>query len=270
MADITIITKVEPEGSGTVTVDGTYEPDTVITLKAIPNEGFMFDKWSDGCMTAVRTITVTAPEEYTEPEEYTANFIPNENGGEGQSIGNGMLAFKHGAYISNNTNNKTTYGFMLLEDCNSEINGRFKYCIKPTINTVKKHLGKDENLYNVFFIQSNNAINDRATPSDIVNIILSNPILIVKNIGEYKDNDSTKESIISALYKLNKDELHKYIKNDDGSIIHPPAKGKELNFIEYDDFCINATYSNKNGFNSELERVLNENSLENYLGTYNE
>lgn len=267
MADITIITKVKPEGSGTVTVDGTYEPDTVITLKAIPNEGFMFDKWSDGCMTAVRTITVTAPEEYTEPEEYTAIFRPNENGGEEQSIGNGMLAFKHGAYISNN-DNPQSYGFMLLEDCNSEIDYRFKYCTKPTINIVNSYLGKDENLYNVFFVQSNTAINDRVTSSDIAHMILSNPILIVKNIGEYKDNGSPKRSIISALYKLNKDELYKYIKNDDSSIIHPQGTGKELNFIEYDDFCINATYSNKNGFNSELERVLNENiSLENYLGT---
>ena len=266
MADILyeIRTKVEPDVGGTVSGGGIYAEDTIATLEAKPNNGYTFDKWSDDCMTAKRTITVT---KITAAEEYIAIFHSNEEGdggGEEQSIGNGILAFKHGAYI----NNTTTYGFMLLEDCNSEIDGRFKYCIKPTINIVKRHLGKDENLYNVFFVQSNTAINDRATPSDIANMILSNPILIVKNIGEYKDNDSTKESIISALYKLNKDELHKYIKNDDGSIIHPQANGKELNFIEYDDFCINFRYSNKNDFKSELERVLNENmALENYLRT---
>lgn len=53
-----IVLSVYPEGSGTVTGDGTYEAGSEITIEAIPDDGFEFISWSDGNSANPRTITV--------------------------------------------------------------------------------------------------------------------------------------------------------------------------------------------------------------------
>lgn len=50
---------------GTVTGGGTYEHGTSVTIKATPNNGYKFVKWSDGNTNATRTITVTGSAIYT-------------------------------------------------------------------------------------------------------------------------------------------------------------------------------------------------------------
>ena len=50
---------VSPSRGGSVTGDGTYSSGTTVELKAIPNEGYEFEKWSDGETDNPRNITVT-------------------------------------------------------------------------------------------------------------------------------------------------------------------------------------------------------------------
>ena len=63
---------VSAGAGGTVTGGGTYESGTSITIKAIPNSGYKFVKWSDGNTTATRTITVSGN------TSLTATFEPDK------------------------------------------------------------------------------------------------------------------------------------------------------------------------------------------------
>ena len=50
---------------GTVSGGGTYVSGTAVTIKATPNAGYRFSKWSDGNTNASRTITVSGAATYT-------------------------------------------------------------------------------------------------------------------------------------------------------------------------------------------------------------
>ena len=63
------LTLTAAEG-GTVRGAGTYDSGTAVTLQAIPQPGWRFERWSDGNPNAVRTITLT------ENRSYTAYFAP--------------------------------------------------------------------------------------------------------------------------------------------------------------------------------------------------
>ncbi len=56
---------------GTVTGSGTYTEGTEVTLTAAANDGYYFDRWSDGDTNDTRVVTVTAN------ATYTANFAEN-------------------------------------------------------------------------------------------------------------------------------------------------------------------------------------------------
>lgn len=64
---------IVPEGAGTVTGDGVYNKDDKVTLKVIPNQGFIFNKWTE------ESIEISDETEllYTMPDTnvvLTANF----------------------------------------------------------------------------------------------------------------------------------------------------------------------------------------------------
>lgn len=85
----TISTSVSPSGSGNVSGGGTYDSGTVVTLTAIPNNGYLFDRWSDNVTAAQRTVTVNSNmnliayfTEYIEPTvQYTVTASPSPNNG---------------------------------------------------------------------------------------------------------------------------------------------------------------------------------------------
>lgn len=56
---------VTATAGGTVTGGGTYETGSSVTLKATPNTGYKFVKWSDGNTNATRTAIVTGDATYT-------------------------------------------------------------------------------------------------------------------------------------------------------------------------------------------------------------
>jgi hypothetical protein len=55
----TVNVGVIPAGTGTVDGVGTYPSGTTVTLTAIPNEGFAFDKWNDGNTENPREIVIS-------------------------------------------------------------------------------------------------------------------------------------------------------------------------------------------------------------------
>lgn len=82
-----INTSVDPLGSGTVTGAGQYLSGSEATLEAIPNEGYVFQRWSDGITTNPRSVTVNAAASYTaifeeEQSEYEVilSVYPEEAG----------------------------------------------------------------------------------------------------------------------------------------------------------------------------------------------
>lgn len=58
---------------GTVTGGGMYDQNAEVTLKAVPAEGYVFEKWNDGVTESVRVITVVGN------ANYVANFKKAED-----------------------------------------------------------------------------------------------------------------------------------------------------------------------------------------------
>ncbi len=58
-SDLTYTLSVFAEEGGTVTPGGTYPINTVVTIKATPNENYRFVAWHDGIKDNPRTITIT-------------------------------------------------------------------------------------------------------------------------------------------------------------------------------------------------------------------
>ena len=61
----TLIVNSADNNKGYVTGGGTYEEGEIVTITAIPYEGYRFVQWSDGNKDAQRTVTVTADATYT-------------------------------------------------------------------------------------------------------------------------------------------------------------------------------------------------------------
>ena len=81
--------------NGTVEGTGTFVANEEITLTAVPNQGYKFDKWSDGVNTPSRQLTVTQSKTFTAefvPETYT--IVANASVAEyGTVVGGGEFAF---------------------------------------------------------------------------------------------------------------------------------------------------------------------------------
>lgn len=65
---------------GTVSGGGTYNNQATATLKATPNTGYKFVKWSDGNTLATRTVTVTGNATYTATFEKLKYTVTWKNG----------------------------------------------------------------------------------------------------------------------------------------------------------------------------------------------
>lgn len=80
---------------GTVSGGGEYEDGTTVTLKATPNTGYKFVKWSDGNTSATRTVTVSGNATYTAQfERITVSISASASPSEGGTItGTGTYAY---------------------------------------------------------------------------------------------------------------------------------------------------------------------------------
>ncbi len=99
---------VSPEGSGTVTGAGTYEKGTKVTMKATPNSGYYFSRWSDG------DTDISKSYQLNEDKTFTAYFAKDE-----APTGENILVYNDNKYYS------------VLEDTSGEV--KFYYFIYPVI-----------------------------------------------------------------------------------------------------------------------------------------
>ena len=81
----TISISVTPSGSGYVTGGGTYTSGTSVELRAIPNAGYKFSKWSDGKTDNPLTIKVSGN------QSFTAEFVESSSEIIGDVVPDGVI-----------------------------------------------------------------------------------------------------------------------------------------------------------------------------------
>lgn len=67
----TVTVEASPTNGGSVTGGGTYDSGATATLKAVPNSGYVFSKWSDGSTSATHIVKVTT--DFTVIATFTAS-----------------------------------------------------------------------------------------------------------------------------------------------------------------------------------------------------
>ena len=95
---------ITPQGAGTVSGVGNYEPETLVTLEATANEGHTFANWMQG--EQVITTEPTYSFTITQPETFVANFTVNSytitasaNPTEGGTV-NGAGTYEYGSTVT--------------------------------------------------------------------------------------------------------------------------------------------------------------------------
>lgn len=81
---------------GTVTGGGTFEQGRTVTIKATPNSGYRFVKWSDGNTSASRIVTVSGNATYTAVFEKLTYAITASAGAGGTISPSGSTHVSHG------------------------------------------------------------------------------------------------------------------------------------------------------------------------------
>lgn len=132
--DYTITVKAG-EG-GTVSGGGVIESGTNATLRAIPNNGYKFVKWSDGNTSASRTITVTGNATYTAYFELDKIYVTFD------SIFN-FDKWKDSGITSGNTatiSNITNTGFSITANASdSYTNNSHLFTVTPNTNYILEY-----------------------------------------------------------------------------------------------------------------------------------
>ena len=109
---------LESNGNGSVTGSGTYDYGTEITIEAIADKGYHFEKWSDGNIENPRTITVT--ENITLSAEFAIDQyqVTLESNGNGSVTGSGT--YDYGTEITIEATANENYHFVRWSDGNTE------------------------------------------------------------------------------------------------------------------------------------------------------
>lgn len=112
----TITANVSPENSGTVNGGGTYEEGSVVTLTAVPNPGYTFDRWNDGSTQNPRTVTVNSSMSFT--AYFTHNYYTitvNANPSNAGTVSGGG-AYYYGDYATLTATAYSGYEFVGWSD----------------------------------------------------------------------------------------------------------------------------------------------------------
>ena len=132
-----IETQVVPEGTGIITGDGLYTYGDTIQLEAIPNTGFEFLIWTDGCHDNPRTIVVT------ESQTYTATF------GLKQCVVNAVAMPEEGGIVIGG--GTYSYGDTILLVAQNNVGFAFKIWEDEVFDNPRQVIIKDDITYTAIF-----------------------------------------------------------------------------------------------------------------------
>lgn len=116
-------------GNGTVSLsgikqsNGRYTSGTTLTLKATPNTGYKFTKWSDGNTSATRNVTVTGNATYTAYFEKLTYTVTATAGAGGTVSGGGT--YEYGASVTLTATPSEGYKFVQWSDGNTSAKRTF-------------------------------------------------------------------------------------------------------------------------------------------------
>jgi hypothetical protein len=114
---------VNASTGGTVTGGGTYAENTAVTIKASPNTGYKFTKWSDGNTSATRSVTVTSAATYTAYFEKLTHTVTATAGTGGTVSGGGT--YEYGASVTLTATPSEGYKFVQWSDGNTNATRTF-------------------------------------------------------------------------------------------------------------------------------------------------
>lgn len=118
----TFVIKLTAETGGTVSGAGTYTVGKTATIKATPNTGYKFVKWSDGDTNASRSVTVSASNISANVTNlsYTAEFAPLAYTVTANTDGNGTVTgggtYEYGKSVTLTATPNTGYKFVKWSD----------------------------------------------------------------------------------------------------------------------------------------------------------
>lgn len=118
--DYTITTAVVPLNSGTVIGDGLYHYGDTITLEAVANPGFFFERWTDSITDNPRTIIVTQDSTFVamfDTQQYTITVV-SDHPEWGSVTGGGTFYYGDTIQIAATAN--LGYAFMGWDDGNAD------------------------------------------------------------------------------------------------------------------------------------------------------
>jgi len=116
----TVSTYASPTQGGTVHGAGTYEEGSTITIEAIPNPGYSFNRWNDGSTSNPRTVTVNNNMSFTayfSTNKYTITVVPSPIEG-GSVTGGGEYAYGETATLQ--ATGGHGYDFLQWNDGNTD------------------------------------------------------------------------------------------------------------------------------------------------------
>lgn len=114
---------VNASTGGTVTGGGTYVENTAVTIKASPNTGYKFTKWSDGNTNATRSVTVTSAATYTAYFEKLTYTVTATAGTGGTVSGGGT--YEYGTSVTLTATPSEGYKFVQWSDGNTNATRTF-------------------------------------------------------------------------------------------------------------------------------------------------
>ncbi len=109
---------LKSNGNGSVTGSGTYDYGTKVTIEAIANKGYHFEKWSDGNTENPRTITVTENINLTAEFAIDQYQVTLKSNGNGSVTGSGT--YDYGTKVTIEAIADKGYHFEKWSDGNTE------------------------------------------------------------------------------------------------------------------------------------------------------
>ncbi|MCQ2282085.1 MAG: T9SS type A sorting domain-containing protein [Bacteroidales bacterium] len=146
---------------GTVTGSGSYAENASVTLTAIPNSGYQFEQWNDGCTTATRTVVANSDTAFAAqfskiPNYYTVTLsIPRLQSNFGYVIGSGT--YQEGTKVTIYAEAVSGYDFYGWSDGDVR---KFREIVVDHNIRLSASFGKAITNYSIYLVSNNSSMGE--------------------------------------------------------------------------------------------------------------